>query len=252
MEVEMKHRTALAVLTLLSIGLFTASGEDFWVKKSWTQWNKEDCKRMLENSPWAKNWSVERSNNGAASPGISGAAQAGSAGDAKEEIDYTVQLWSALPVRQALLRQEQIQKKYEKMSDEQKKEFDARAADVLGRTYDDVIVFHVTYGSNIQPYARQLEKFWQGVPAGSVPLSVYLITEHDERIIPVKFDSPKSGANEFLVYFPRMNGSEPIVRPGDKNLRLNFRNPPIGRLRGDRALIEFKVDKMMWEGKPAY
>jgi hypothetical protein len=248
----MKHRTGAAILTILTFGLLTASGEDFWVKKVWQHWSKEDCKRMLENSPWAKNWSVERSNNGPASPGVSGAAQAGSAGDAKEEIDYTVQLWSALPIRQALLRREQIEKKYDKMSDEQKKEFDTRAEDTLGRTYNDVIVFHVEYGSNIQPYARQLEKFWQSIPAGSVPLSVYLITEHDERIIPAKFDSPKSGANEFLIYFPRMNGSEPIVRPGDKNLRLNFRNPPIGRLRGDRVLVEFKVEKMLWEGKPVY
>lgn len=248
----MKHRTAVAALTLLSIGLLTASGEDFWVKKDWTQWSKEDCKRMLENSPWAKNWSVERSNNGAAPPGISGAARAGSAGDAKEEIAYTAQLWSAMPIRQALLRQEQIQKKYDKMIDEEKKAFDARVEDMLGRHYDDVIVVHVEYGSNIQPYAHALANYWQRIPSESVPVTLFLITERDERIIPVKFESPKSGTYEFFAYFPRFIGNEPVVRPGDKNLRLNFRNPQIGRLRGDLVLIEFKVDKLIWQGKTVY
>ena len=90
-----------------------------------------------------------------------------------------------------------------------------------------------------------------GVTA-SIPLTVFLINERAERILPVRFESPKSGAYEFDLYFPRTVNNEPIVRPGDKNLELQFPHPSIGRLRGDRALIEFKIDKMVWEGRADY
>src|SRR5215472_16656971 len=27
-----------------------------WVKKDWKQWSKDDCKKILEDSPWAQRW----------------------------------------------------------------------------------------------------------------------------------------------------------------------------------------------------
>jgi hypothetical protein len=50
----MKHlKTHLLFLTALLVsGL--ALGEDFWVKKDYTQWTDEDVRKILKDSPWAK------------------------------------------------------------------------------------------------------------------------------------------------------------------------------------------------------
>ena len=65
---------------LLLVG--TALAEDFWVKKEYTQWNDEEIKKLLTNSPWAKQVNVTappsafagagRGEGAAAGPGNSG------------------------------------------------------------------------------------------------------------------------------------------------------------------------------------
>ncbi len=52
---------------LLIAGL--ALGEDFWVKKEYTQWSDEEVKKVMTNSPWAKDITVN------APPGTVGGGQ---------------------------------------------------------------------------------------------------------------------------------------------------------------------------------
>ena len=103
-----------AVATIVSL---TARGEGFWEKKGWKEWSKDDVRKMLQDSPWAKKYSTGKSIVSRGLPSETGAAQRGAAGDDREEIVYYVELMSALPVREALVRQEQLNKKYDKMTD---------------------------------------------------------------------------------------------------------------------------------------
>jgi hypothetical protein len=51
------HRTALLGFSALLLAGVTL-GEDFWVKKDYTQWTDEEVKKMMTSSPWAKDVSV--------------------------------------------------------------------------------------------------------------------------------------------------------------------------------------------------
>jgi hypothetical protein len=138
------------------------------------------------------------------------------------------------------------------LSADQKKTFDERAAAFLGQTFDDVIVFHVVYDGSNQTLLRALSEYWQTIQEETVPPDLFMITEHGDRIKPVHFDSPRGGANVMNIQFPRMQNNEPVVKPGDKDLSLQIPSPKVVDLPRQTALISFRVDKMMINGKPSF
>ncbi len=255
---------ALAVLLLSA---FTARAEDFWIKKDWKQWSKDECAKILQDSPWSRKWAKSQMGS-SQMPGVSGANAEGAAGEKTPEMHYSVELQSSLPVREAVIRLAQINNKYDKMTDAQKKDFDAKAEGLLNRNYDDVIWLHVTYGSNLQSFERDMATYWKNIPPDAPPIDLYLITERGDRVLPVKFSSPANGSYSFDVIFPRMRNNEPVVRAGDKEFSLQFTHPAIGNqtqrnttnpsdpsmdvFGEERVLIQFKLDKMMISGKPSF
>jgi len=253
----MRENTRM-VLGLAMVGAVTilvavaARGDGFWAKKDWKQWTEEDTKKLLENSPWARPYNIGRSVVSAALPSRSGAAQRGAAGEDVEEIYYYVQLRSALPVREALVRQEQLKHKYDKMMPDEKQKFDAENEELLGHDYDKEILVHVVYGSNIRDYEMSLATYWQGIPEGTLPLNVFLITPRGDHVGPVRYVSPKNGEHEFELVFPRSFNGEPTIREGDKWFRFEFPHPQIADLPQERGLVDFHTDQMMYNGRLAY
>ncbi len=63
----MYRKAFMGLAGLLIAGL--SLGEDFWVKKEYTQWSDEEVKKVMTNSPWAKDITV------AAPPGTVGGGQ---------------------------------------------------------------------------------------------------------------------------------------------------------------------------------
>jgi len=255
---------------MLTLAILSARAEDFWVKKNWKQWSKEECTKILQDSPWTKKWSKGNVNLTAALPGNSGASSEGAGGENSPEIHYYVQFRSAEPVRAATVRLQMIQLKYDKMTDAQKKDFDAKAEAFITKTYEDVILVHVDYGSNVQTFERQMATYWKSIPPESIPIDVYLISERGDRIPPVRYISPQNGSYSFELIFPRMKSNEPIIHAGDKSVSIQFTHPAVGTQStsgGDplsnlsptltsfgeeRVLIQYKPDKMQVGGKPSY
>ncbi len=149
-----RRRNAFAVLGILLVAVLTVQAEDFWVKKDWTKWSKDECNKMLQDSPWSKHWgkgevllsaalpSQQQANPandpksasgtlGSSSIGTTGAGQEGAAGDTQLELHYFIELQSALPVREALIRRAQFNNNYDKMDAEHKKAFDAQVQSLL-------------------------------------------------------------------------------------------------------------------------
>jgi hypothetical protein len=259
----MRRRNALGILAILGMAVLTARAEDFWVKKDWTKWSKDECNKMLTDSPWSKTWTKSQVNLSAALPSDTGGSnRAGGAGENAPELHYTVQFRSALPVRKAFARISEMQAKYDSMDAEHKKAIDAQVQTILGRTYDDVVLVHVEYGSNNQIFERDMATYWKNIRPDAVPEDFYLINERGDRIAPVKFVSPPAGTYAFELIFPRLKNNEPFVRDGDKNLEVQFISPAVGSQTTDasgvapfgreRVLAQYKVDKMTVNGKLSY
>ncbi len=255
------------ILAVLLLAALAAQAEDFWVKKDWKQWSKDECTKILQDSPWSRKWAKSQMGS-PQMPGVSGANAEGASGEKTPEMHYNVELQSALPIREAVIRLSQINQKYDKMPAAEKKDFDAKADSYLNANYDDVIRIHVTFGSNLQSFEREMATYWKAIPPEAPPVDMYLITEKGDRVPPIRINSPQTGAYSFDLIFPRTRNREPIVHDGDKLLSLQFTHPAIGNqtqtnttnpsdpsmdvFGEERVLIQFKLDKMMVNGKASY
>jgi hypothetical protein len=295
-----RRRHAFVILGILSLAVLTVQADDFWVKKDWTKWSKDDVNKMLQDSPWSKKWGkgevqlsatlpsqsqTNPQNEGRGNPsgtlgspiGTTGTGQEGAGGDNNLEIHYFIELQSALPVRQAMIRRAQFNTNYDKMDADHKKAFDTQVQSLLGATYTDVIDVRVSYGSAQQAFERQLATYWKAIPEDALPVDVYLINEKGDHIPPVKFVSPKNAEYSFEMYFPRMQNNEPVIRENDKSFSVQFPHPPIGSqpkgqiVPGDpnnpnstinnpsspsmgkeRVLVTYQLKQMTIGGKAAY
>jgi hypothetical protein len=222
------RRHVCVVLAMLTFAVFTARAGDGWADKDWKQWSKDEVKVVLHDSPWSKKWAKGQVNTSAAVPGVSGAGKEGAAGENAPEIDYYLQIRSAMPVREAVVRDAQLQSGYDSMAEPQKNAFDAQSAQFLNRVYGDVIVVHVLYSSNVQAFERQLAEHWQSIRPDAIPDEIFLITERGDRVAPVRFTSPRGGAYEFDMAFPRAVNGEAVIHEGDKIFQIEFHNPAVG------------------------
>lgn len=263
-------------VTLRFLVVVVLAGTSFaqgpWVKKDWKQWSKDDCKKVLEDSPWAQRWTQSATKMANFATRTSGTQGVGS--ESEVGIYYVVQFRSARPIREAVVRQTLIANRYDQLEPEQKEGMRKQTEGFLNRSYDDVIVVHVTYGSNVQEYNRALATFWQTrYPEGTVPQQAFLDGPRSHKIAPIRLISPKGGAQEFELIFPRVVEGKPLLAPGDKTIGVEFVSPAVGG-QGDptsssptptrpgtqsetgvassRVFVEFKIDKMTLDGQLIY
>jgi hypothetical protein len=247
-----------AILVVLGLAALTASAaDDYWVKKDWHKWSKDEVKKMLQDSPWSRPIIESQPEITDALPHNSGAASNGSAGEDRPELDYYLELRSALPVREAYIRQQEMLQNYDKMSEDERKAFDQKSDDYLKKTFDQEIVLHVVYDSNVQTFLRSMMHSWQTMSDTVVPAGLFLINERGEHELAARWESPKSGVSEFELIFPRLQNGEPFIRDSDKGFSVNFPEPPVGgsgagSFGGGHAVAQFKLDKMKIDGKVVF
>jgi len=259
-----------AWFTLILLGLAAvqpAAAQEFWEKKSYKEWNKEQCKKMLENSPWA-------AHAGAVDVQAVAFTSSSSQGqDSEQKIDYYAQIRSALPIRQAVIRRAMIDNKYDKMGAADKKLFDTSAEGYLARVYPDVVVITVEYSSNVETVDRELARYWQSAASSEIMVNIYLTGQKGIRIQPTAYQAEQGAGRAFQLVFPRTVDGVPVVGPDVKSIKLEMPAPSFdtarersatqttdnGRsnpnaasprgLKESRTYFEFKVDKMMYKGE---
>jgi hypothetical protein len=224
---QMRRHVCAVLAILVSAVLVTWAGVG-WVDKDWKQWSKDEVKLVLHDSPWSKKWAKGQLNTSAAVPGVSGAGKEGAAGENAPEIDYYLQIRSAMPVREAVIREAQLERGYDSFTESEKKAFDAQSIPFLNRVYSDVIVVHVLFSSNVQAFERQLAEHWQNIRTDAIPDEVFLINERGNRVPPVRFTAPRGGAYEFDLAFPRTLNGDAVIHEGDKTFQIEFINPAVG------------------------
>jgi hypothetical protein len=217
------------------------------VKKDWKQWTAADCKKLLESSPWAVRKMVENESNVNRLPSAANGANADTALNRDAgEVNYVVQIRSAVPMREALIRQQQIDKQYDRMSDADKKAFDAQM-DQLFSGHDDKVIVHVKYSGTRDQLASDISKSWKSIPKDTVPADMMLISSNGSRATPLTFVADPTGGDEFEMTFPRSALGE-----GFKSFKLQIPHPALGDFGASKVMVEFKLDKMTFEGKPAF
>ena len=249
----MQRRYAVGILSVLVFAVLAASADDFWVKKDWKQWTAADCKKLLEDSPWAHRKLLENETNVGRLPSAANAGVGASPGQADTannkdtgEVNYVAQIRSATPIHEALIRQAQIDKQYDKMSAADQKTFDAQMA-ALYKVNDDTIVVHVRYYGNREPLGTDLGRSWKSLPADTVPSDMALISSNGTKVTPLSFTADPDGKDEFDMTFPRKAFAE-----GLKSFKLQIPHPTLGDFPGSKVTIEFKLDKMTFDGKPSF
>jgi hypothetical protein len=264
-EVTGRHSIGAVSLTILLAFIAAAQDGEFWQKKPYRRWSEAECRKMLEESPWARTHTLgqvyieplqspssPRSNDPFQVPDpTTGPVRSSTADRAREQqprISYVVQFRSALPVRQALVRMMQINQSYDQMPSEGKQKFDQNADAFLAKNLSDTVVLFVKFRSNVQEFLMELSRYWQAQTTQTLKNSVFLITSKGDKIPPMNYIW---AGTEFQLTFPREYNEQPVAVPGDKIIWLEFTHPRIRQQREARILLEFKLEKMVLAGSLA-
>jgi hypothetical protein len=229
---RMRTPPFLAVFLLAAIAV---QASDFWVSKDWKQWSKDDCEKLLSDSPWAHIWR-----------------RGDAAGD---QFVFSVQLRSALPIRQAIVRQLQIQQKYDKLDEAKRSEFDAKANQILNRSYDNAILVHVEFYKGL--LGPVLLGDLKRLPKELDEMDVTLVTNDQSRIKANRVDLSKTEA-AFGAVFPRSSADgAPALKEGQAHFWVQFVRPAALGIDqrtypGGPVEIEFDLTKMIADGKLMY
>jgi hypothetical protein len=248
MKIRITRVLRHAVPSLALLALFaTPAGAQFWEKKDWRQWSKSECKKMLSDSPWSKTFADEvvvRQDGGIGAGGFPER-------EDRPKVEYVVQLRSALPVRQAVIRAMQHEIKYDKLSAAEKASYDRQFEQYLNQDFDDRVVVHVNYGSNVQLFQRALDNIWRSISTTGlvVPAHTYLINPKGELVDIARFIPPSPSASEFELLFPKFWKGAPMVTEQDRMFQVQL---PGVSFQEQRILIEFDVRKMKYRGTFEY
>jgi hypothetical protein len=260
----------ICVVLMIWLASATYAPAQFWEKKEWKTWSKAECEKMLSDSPWTRHFENSVYKEGASGMGTG---TQGFHGENRAQLEYTVQLRSALPIRQAVICVAKFQNKYEQMPDAQKKEFDERANEYLNQSFANRVVAHVIYKTNLQEIDRFLAQYWQQSNEKVIPASGDLLGPKGERIRPARFLSQVGGAREFELIFPKELNGEPIANEADQQLAIEMPDMPLLILRSlgfssnrqdiqaaelgtqkteARVSISFDLRKMKYQNKLEY
>jgi len=235
------------ILAAVLLAAATAPAQaQVWEKKEYLEWSAGDCRQILENSPWGTKFTLVEQRHEAFTVNPS----RGTGLESSVRLDYIAQLRSALPIRQAVVRQLALDRKYDRMSDDDKRDFDQRAAQYLGMNFGKEIVIQIVLRTNVEIYQRQLVEYWLGVTESMVHETVYLINARGRRIAPIKYLRPSHGNPVIELVFPREHNCEPVVDGDDREFVVELPGYNLSaRTAESRVLFTFKLQDLRYQGQ---
>ena len=235
------------ILAGAALALVSATSAQFWKKKpSYQQWSVNECREMLSQSPWSGEYKIAKvviESIGASATGGDPTVE----GRETPHVTYRAQFWSARPIREAMMRLQQLDPKYSKFTPEEKKKFDDQAAKFIETDFPDTVVVHLSY-TTVRAYSLPLSRYWQSKSAEELKDYFRLVSEPG-HLVPLQVQMQPAafgGGAEFQLVFPRMHNGAPIATPSSKSLGIEVSHPGIGGvLPAERVFIPFPVKKML-------
>ena len=192
----------------------------------------------MADSPWAREFKIEKTT-------VELLQETSPVDRSREEepwIRYRIQFRSALPIRQAVARLSAIDTKYDGYSDEQKRDFDAKAEKYISTAFPDAILVHVSYESN----------YWHNLTPGQMQSTAFLMNSRGAKVELQRYVPGGGTRPEFDLYFPRQVNGQPVLLPEDKHVSVELMHPTIGSLPSQRIFLEFRTSKMSVGGQLIY
>lgn len=207
--------------------------------KSYKRWNEKEVEKMLNDSPWAQSQKIRvqiggRVNvvAGSVVGNISLAPSIGNSVDTAStspSIDYTftLRLRSAIPVRQAIVRRNELEKN--KLDKKELESFEKRQSGILDcpACQANYVLTLSAESSENKNYDPVYEFFGR---ARLEDLKRYIVLQNDkgEKRELVYFTPPKIAGDEAVFFFPRFDKKgNPLFTAGNKELIFNLTNNQI-------------------------
>ena len=227
----MKYRVfALFVVVIFVAGAAFAQKSE----KPFTQWSKDDALRMVNESAWAKSYQSTASSSAAAAQQIAREQQQSRIRGAPESYrtdrnfgtpPIIVRLHSALPIRQAMVRLQQIANGYDKMNESDKAAFDNSKKGFLEcNICKDYYVVTITKATDASRSTVE-EGVFQGMTFDELKGNVRLVNDAGEERQIAQFNAPKGPTDMTVMYFKRMDDNgKPLLSPMSKSFELVFKS----------------------------
>lgn len=231
-------------------------GKDFWEKKPYTQWSREEALRILQDSPWTKNYreggAVSPYDTGPrSSPGAAGTGGAPSTGSSSDPTSggttgtprtestfpdpslsrggsgsvYFISWYSATPVRQALVRLSQLKGS---VPEEQ-------ANATLNAPQPNYII--AVSGNDL----RLLENV---SPEEMKKLAYLKTSSGQDKVYISEYMPPSSQRGQSALFiFPKEVNGHPVLTDKDKEVTFNL------ELKGKPIRAKFRTKDTVYNGK---
>lgn len=225
------------------------SSSEFWTDRPYTKWSEKEVKHLLSDSPWAKTVTLKhtilkqtRREFGTMSD-VAGEGE----GVSEPEIDYTVYLRTARPVREGLVRMAQFEQKYDVLDADSRKAFDSKWEQFLAAPVNDKVIVQVKYSSNTSDQDRQLANFWQNQTVETIRDTAAMTGPDGVRLAPVAFWTARGAGREFQMAFPR-----PKITGDNSALSVELRHPTVTGEGATRIYVKFQLKDMKYSGAVTY
>lgn len=252
----------LAALVTIAFSLPVAVGsmaaQQGMPEKPFQQWSKDEVNKILTDSLWAKTQATRIQRRGqvrsiAGQTESESLSRKGELTSAEDPLDYrfTLRLYSALPLRQALMRQEQLKWNYDKRSAAEQKAFDAQAKQLLldCPVCADHYVLSVGFSSTNSTGNDLIYKWFGSATLPSIKDYIYLANERGERRNLIDFIPPKASGDDVFFVFPRLNEKgQPLFTPADKKLLFRMSDNSANAVTN----FSFDISKLIADGKVGF
>lgn len=251
----------LAVLIALACALAAAAGAQRSQGRPWTEWSKQDVRKMLDDSPWGQTQtetdtsemfyspttqsqgrSTSRRDAAAGAPTPdrlgSGRATEGALNQATN-VKYHIRWLSAKPIRQAMAREIALRG-------------DGAITDALRAFVDSPsdkrVVLAVTFESSDQRFSSKVMQEFNGAVTATLKNAAYLERKDGKRVFLHEYFSPQQNAlGAAMFVFPRVYGEGPLLAPGSGEVRFFAEFSKTLKLD-----MKFKVSEMVYDGRLEY
>jgi len=258
---KMHKLVSLTFLCFLCFGV--AVGQDEWAGKHFSQWNRKDVNRVLNESAWVIKQEVRlklanQLQVAAGAPSTNTGNVGGptlmrteqntvAAGGAQAPVDFafTLRLRSGMPIRAALLRAKQLDSNYDALNEKDKEAFNQKWSGILdcpacAQNY----VLTLTSSSKQERGADAVYTIFKGARLADLQRYVFIANEKGDKRELVHFVPPKTPGDEAIFYFSRFDKKgNPLFNAQSKELHFNLNNNEVNVITNFRVdLSHLKID----------